>query len=390
MFDLTSIRIADIADMLVVSVCVFVALRWIQTTASRSLAIAAGSLVLVYAIAVTFDLHLTTLLFQFGLTIAAVVFVVVFQDDIRRAVERVLLAGRWRARSSNLDTNPHVETLLETVYSLAECRRGALIVLAGEEPLDAHLDGGTELLGQISQPLLDSLFDPHSAGHDGAVIIKDGFVTRFGVHLPLSENREKSQGLGTRHRSALGMSELSDAMIVVVSEERGHASIAQHGELHRNMKRDELRSSLNDHLKQVSTPRTRNLWSSLTSHPRTKMLSVFVAITAWLAIASHRDVVQRVFLVPIEYRNVPTDFHLPESARTEARVTFSATERAFQFVAPSALKVSIDVSEASRGKTEFTLTESSVRHPATLTVYRIEPRTVLLGRNEDRQSNEVR
>lgn len=379
MFDLTSIRIADIADMLVVSACVFVALRWIQTTASRSLAIAAGSLVLVYAIAVTFDLHLTTILFQFGLTIAFVVFVVVFQDDIRRAVERILLAGRWRARNSNLDTNPHVETLLETVYSLAECRRGALIVLAGEEPLDAHLDGGTELLGRISQPLLDSLFDPHSAGHDGAVIIKDGFVTRFGVHLPLSENREKSEGLGTRHRSALGMSELSDAMIVVVSEERGHASIAHHGELRRNLSRDELSEILSSHLATVAEESRPRLWTRLISHPRTKMMSVLIAFVAWISVSSNRDVVQRVFLVPIEYRNVPAKIELPESIHTEARVTFSGTDRAFQFVAPGALKVSVDLSDAAAGKDEFTLTDSNVRHPATLKVYRIEPRTIRLS-----------
>lgn len=390
MFDLSSIRIADIADLLIVSLSVFVVLRWIQTTASRALAIAAAVLVIVYAVAVTFDLHLTTLLFQFGLTIAAVVFVVVFQDDIRRAVERILLAGRWRSRSSNRDTNPHVETLLDTVYSLAECRRGALIVLTGEEPLGAHLDGGTELLGRISQPLLDSLFDPHSAGHDGAVIIHNGFVTRFGVHLPLSENREKSAGLGTRHRSALGLSELSDALIVAVSEERGHASIAYHGELRRSVQRDELRASLKNHLKQTSTARTTNLWSVLVNHPRTKLLSVLISVAAWLAVASNHDVVQRVFLVPIEYRNVPKQLHLPETIQTEARVTFSGTERAFQFVAPSALKVSIDLSEAARGKTEFTLTESSVRHPGTLTVYRIEPRIIQFENDTGKSAIETR
>lgn len=384
MFEMSSIRFADVADMFVVSVCVFVVLRWIQTTASRALAIAAGGVVILYGVAVTFELYLTTLLFQFGLTVATVVFVVVFQDDIRRAVERILLAGRWRGRNSNLDTNLHVETLLNTVYGLAESRRGALIVLADEEPLDTHLDGGTELLGQISQPLLESLFDPHSAGHDGAVIIKDGFVTRFGVHLPLSENRRKSEGLGTRHRSALGLSELSDAMILVVSEERGHVSIAQHGELHRNVERDELRSTLNDHLKSSCTPGSTNPWSFLINHARTKLLAVCVSITTWLAIASDRDVVQRVFFVPIEYRNVPANFHLPPSAPTEARVTFSGTERVFQFVAPSALRVSIDISEVSRGKNEFTLTESSVRHPALLTVYRIEPRTVQFVQNEGR------
>lgn len=375
---LNALRLADAADMFIVSVCVFIVLRWIQTTASRGIAVASGAFVAVYVVAVRFDLYLTTLLFQFGLTVAAVVFVVIFQDDIRRAVERILLASHWHGHKPGSATQSNVDTLVDTVFDLADNRRGALIVMSGDEPLDAHLDGGTELVGRISQPLLDSLFDPHSAGHDGAVIIENGFVTRFGVHLPLSENREKSKGLGTRHRSGLGLSEHSDALIIIVSEERGQASIAHQGELDRNVSRDTLREAIGRHLTVVAAETRATLWSRLTNHPRTKLLSVLIAFAAWLSVASGRDLVQRVFLVPIEYRNVPTELQLPESIPTEARITFSGTERAFQFVAPSALKVSIDLSDAARGKDEFTLTDASVRHPATLTVYRIEPRTIRL------------
>lgn len=377
MFDfLDSVHLADLADMLIVSVCVYVALRWVQATASRGLAIAAAVFAAIDLLAIQFDLQLTAMLFQFGLTIAAVVFVVVFQDDIRRAVERVVLAGRWRNERHASATQPHLDTLLNTAFDLAESRRGALMVLAGEERMDAHLDGGTELLGRISQPLLESLFDPHSAGHDGAVIIENGFVTRFGVHLPLSDNREKSAGLGTRHRSGLGLSELTDALVVVVSEERGQVSIATHGELRRDLSRENLEVALCSHLRDIKAESRPSFRERLTRHPRTVMLSVVVAFLAWLAVASDRDEVQRVFVVPIEYRNVPATITLPTTIRTEARVTFSGTDRAFQFVAPSTLKVSVDLTEAAHGKDQFTLTESSVRHPATLTVYRIEPRTI--------------
>ncbi|MDA0590258.1 MAG: diadenylate cyclase [Planctomycetota bacterium] len=379
MFDfLNAVHLTDIADMLAVSICVYVALRWVQVTASRGLAIAAAVFAAIDLLAIQFNLQLTAMLFQFGLTIAAVVFVVVFQDDIRRAVERILLAGRWRSESHASATQPHIDTLLRTTFDLAASRRGALIVLAGEERMDTHLDGGTELLGRISQPLLDSLFDPHSAGHDGAVIIDNGFVTRFGVHLPLSENREKSAGLGTRHRSGLGLSELTDALVVVVSEERGHVSIARQGELRRDVTREELEVALSSHLRDIKAESRPSLLERLTRHPRTMLLSVVVSVLAWLAIASDRDVVQRVFVVPIEYRNVPATITLPPTIRTEARVTFSGTDRAFQFVAPSVLKVSVDLAEAAHGKEQFTLTESSVRHPTNLTVYRIEPRTIRL------------
>lgn len=378
MFDLNSLRLADLADVLIVSLCVYAGLRWIQTTASRGLAIAATALIVVDVLAEQFDLHLTTQLFRFGLTIGAVVLVVVFQDEIRRAVERAALNSRWRKRNSGTATQPHLETLLQTTFDLAGVRRGALIVLAGDEPLDSHLDGGTELVGRISQPLLESLFDPHSAGHDGAVIIDEGFVTRFGVHLPLSENRERSAGLGTRHRSGLGLSELSDALVVIVSEERGQVSIARHGELNRGVSKEELSAALSQHLADVHVESRPGILKLMGRHPRTRIMAFLISLLAWLLVASDRHVVQRMFVVPIEYRNVPADFDLPDSIRTEARVTFSATDRAFQFVAPSALKVSVDLSEAAHGKTQFALTESSVRHPATLTVYRIEPRMIQL------------
>lgn len=379
MFDfLNSVRPADLADMAIVSVCVYIVLRWVQTTASRGLAIAAGVFAAVYMLAVEFQLHLTTMLFQFALTIAAVVFVVVFQDDIRRAVERALLAGRWRSEPHKSATHPHIETLRATAFGLAEARRGALVVLAGEEPLDSHLAGGTELLGHISQPLLDSLFDPHSAGHDGAVIIENGFVTRFGVHLPLSQNRDKSAGLGTRHRSGLGLSEQTDALVIIVSEERGQVSIASRGELRRNVTPEELQQAAAAHQREMAIEAQPGMRERLARHPRTKLFSILIAFTAWLAVASDRDTVQRVFVIPIEYRNVPTGVALPAAIRTEARVTFSGSERAFQFVAPSALKVSVDLSAAADGKDQFTLTETSVRHPPTLTVYRIEPRTIRL------------
>lgn len=379
MFDfLNSIRPADLADMAIVSVCVYVVLRWIQTTASRGLATASGAFAAVYMLAVEFQLHLTTMLFQFGLTIAAVVFVVVFQDDIRRAVERALLVSRWRSESKEAAVHPQIETLLETAFGLAEARRGALIVLAGEEPLDTHLDAGTELLGHVSQPLLDSLFDPHSAGHDGAVIIENGFVTRFGVHLPLSQSRGKSAGLGTRHRSGLGLSERTDALVIIVSEERGQVSIASRGELRRNVTREELQQAVTAYQRELAVEAQPGVRDRLTRHPRTKLFSILIAFAAWLAVASDRDAVQRVFAIPIEYRNVPTGVALPASIRTEARVTFSGSERAFQFVAPSALKVSVDLSASADGKDQFTLTDASVRHPPTLTVYRIEPRTIRL------------
>lgn len=374
---LQSIGFGDVADMLVISVCTYFSLRWIQSTSSRGLGYAAAAIVGVFLFARRFDLYLTTMLFEFGLTIGAVVIVVVFQEDIRRAVEGVLLMRIWRNRGGDVATSPHIETLVESAFDLASKNRGALVVIAGSEPLDRHLSGGEELLGRISQPLLESLFDPHSAGHDGAVIVAKGFVTRFGVHLPLSQDRQKSLGLGTRHRSALGLSESTDALVIVVSEERGQVSLARDGVLTRDVSRDSLSDSLKSHLKEAKKSKGRK--SVVFRHPRTKLASLAIAAAVWVMFAAERDIVRQVFVIPIEYRNVPTDVSISDSVPTEARVTFSGSERAFRFLAPSSLKVSLDVSDATAGKAIFNVTESSVRHPPSLSVDRIEPRSIRIN-----------
>jgi diadenylate cyclase len=378
----SSIDLSDIIDILIVSVCLYPLLKWLQTTSSRGPAFVAAFGGLIYAIAIQFDLHLTTVLLQFLFSIAAIVSVVVFQEDIRRAVALTRVTRRWWGRGQTSARQAEIDTIVTSAFNLAGRAHGALIVLPGAEPFAQHIDGGVELQGRLSCALLDSLFDPHSDGHDGAVIIRDGLVTHFAAHLPLSDDLEKVAQLGTRHRSGLGISERADVLVIIVSEERRQVSIAYHGELQRNTARSQLTEAIQNHIASFTTDsgvsRKAKLWSFLYRHPRSKLLAILLACVGWLLIASERDVVQRVFVLPIVYRNLPKNVDLPDSIPTEARVTFAASERAFQFVAPSALKVSVDLREASTGKDIFTLTESNVRHPSSLSVYRIEPRTIQL------------
>jgi DNA integrity scanning protein DisA with diadenylate cyclase activity len=121
--------------------------------------------------------------------------------------------------------------LVRTVDDLAKEKTGALIVIRGNDPLERHMNGGIPLDGQLSEPLLRSIFDSHSPGHDGAVLIEQNRVTRFAVHLPLSKDLQQLAHVGTRHSAALGLAELADALCLVVSEERGTVSTAENGRL---------------------------------------------------------------------------------------------------------------------------------------------------------------
>ena len=121
--------------------------------------------------------------------------------------------------------------IVRAIEQLIKNRAGALIVLPADQPIDRFTEGGVILNGRLPTPLLLSIFDPSSPGHDGAIVVEGDRVKKFGVHLPLAEKYQMYGNIGTRHRAGLGISEVSDAFTIIVSEERGTITIAHMGEL---------------------------------------------------------------------------------------------------------------------------------------------------------------
>jgi hypothetical protein len=272
-----------------------------------------------------------------------------------------------------------VDALVELAFSLAGRRIGALVVLPGHDVLVRHVHGGIELGGRVSRPLLESLFDPHSAGHDGAIIIEDGLVTHFAAHLPISKNPAQVGSYGTRHAAALGLSEQTDALVIVVSEERGVVSVAEQGRLRRMKEPAELKERLETFARRKLPLKRDQSWKHLVvSDWRSKILSAALASLAWLFLAYNPSTVQRTFVVPIEYRNVPPALELSDWAPSETRVTLSGTEPAFRLLEPATLKISIDLSKSIEGITTVHLTQKNLTVPPNVTVYRIEHATITL------------
>jgi diadenylate cyclase len=221
---------SDALDVAIVALLLYSALCWLRRS-HAALAVAGVALLgAVYLGARLLGLQLTTRVFQGTFAVLAVALVVIFQEELRRGFEELaaFALGQPGARRARLDAP---DVLAHALGELAGAKIGALVVLAGMQKLDRHLQGGHELGGQLSAPLLASLFDPHSPGHDGAVVIEDRSVVRFGAQLPLARGASLPRALGTRHSAAIGLSERSDALCLVVSEERGAISAARHGEL---------------------------------------------------------------------------------------------------------------------------------------------------------------
>ena len=371
-------RIVDAVDILLVSVFLYGSLLWFQRTASRGVLSGVTALAAVYFIARGLDMYLTALAFHTTFAVLLFILVVVFQEDLRRLLEHISALRSVRFRQSteiDLDLNE----LVESVFHMARSRTGALIVLKGREPLARHLHGGVALGGRISKPLLYSIFDAHTPGHDGAVVLDHDRIEQFAAHLPISRNSQEIAGRGTRHSAALGLSECSDSLTIVVSEERGVVSVAESGDLSEIATATDLEQRLKAFFAAKFPRTTQPVWKRfIVQHGQLKVLALSIAVAAWFVLAYDPHTVQRTFVVPTEYRNLPSNLLLDETAPNEARVTLSGSDRNFRFLEPGSLKVTLDLAGARAGYQEIPITDRNIRLPLNLLPYRIEPRIIRL------------
>jgi diadenylate cyclase len=333
----------------------------------------------VYLAAREIGLQLTAWILQGFFAVILIMLVVLFQRDLRQLFERIAVWGL--RRNSGLSTSDEtVLCLVETLSTLARHKHGALVVLPGKDPLDRHIEGGVRLDGRVSAPLLISLFDPDSVGHDGAVIVDGDIVTRFSVHLPLSRDFEQLGQLGTRHGAALGLAELTDALCLVVSEERGEISVARNHLLRMLPTREALETELEQFVQAKRTPeaRRRTLWSVLTTNWLEKTAAVGLALGLWVVFVSGGQGVRRERAAPVLVDNVPPGFEITAVEPKEVELTLSGPRRVFYTLADSDLEVRVDGFLAGLGRRTFQIGLQDVRHPEGLTVLNVTPATVQL------------
>lgn len=377
---LLDVTLIDIMDMLFVGVLLYTAIVWVKTT--RAAFVLRGMLVLavVYLVARQLDLQMTTWIFQGFFAILLITIVVIFQEELRQIFERIAV---WSLRSRpNVPLWSEVtDVLVRTAADLAKERVGALVVIRGSDPLDRHITGGIPLGGRLSLPILKSIFDPHSPGHDGAVILDRGVIIRFAAHLPLSEDFQQLTGLGTRHASALGLAEFSDAFCLVVSEERGEISYARDGKLRRVNDLQELNVALQEFLREKYPPEKAGNLSLqfLTRNWVAKAVSLALAFVLWYVFVPGSKIVEVAHSIPVKLENLPGDLELQEIQPPTVTATFSGPRRAFYLFDPGRLKVTVDVSLAELGRRTFQISEQNIRHPKDLTLQELTPSTLKIS-----------
>jgi diadenylate cyclase len=375
---LHNIRIQDILDIAIISVMISALLIWFKDRASRFVFLGITLVGAVYLLARFFQLYLTTLVLQGFFAILLFVLVVIFQEDLRRFFERLAMLGQFRKKSfADAAFNESAEIIAQTAADLARKKVGALIVLQGDDPLDRHLTGGKKLEGLLSQPLLESIFDPHSIGHDGAVLIDGNRLMRFGCHLPLSANAARHGSLGLRHTAALGLSERSDALCVVVSEERGTISLARGERISAIANASALRIELEAFFaKRMPLPNPQPILRWLKENPREKVIAIVLACILWVVFGYQRETIRRDFVVPIQYLNAPVEWVMEDPKVAEARVMLMGPAQAFQLLHPDTLKIALDLKQLQPGTQEITLKREMVKTPSNLSVVGINPERI--------------
>jgi uncharacterized protein (TIGR00159 family) len=238
----SNLRIQDAIDILIIAYVIYRIIDLIRGTRAVQMLIGLGVVCLIYLSSQSFQLYTLNWILDNFLSSILLVIVVIFQDDIRRALTRVG-ARTFLGREPQLQQQD-LEEIVRAAVALASKKIGALIVIQREVGLNQYMEVGTHLDAQVSRELIISIFLPASPIHDGALIIHQGRIIAAGCFLTLTTNPYVSKTLGTRHRAAIGLTEETDAIVVVVSEEEGTISLVREGRITRDMDAGTLRTTL--------------------------------------------------------------------------------------------------------------------------------------------------
>ena len=244
---ISSVGIADIIDIIIVAFLIYYVIKLVRQTRAFQLVKGFVYMGIIYFIVSAFNMSASSFIFNQLFRNIVIVMILLFQPEIRHAIESI---GRgdfrkfniFNLRSSDFSTESYrtaASNISKAAGNMSDTKTGALIVIEGKTLLGEIISTGSEIDSTITVPMIENIFFPKAPLHDGAMVIRDNRIHSAGCILPLTQN-DVSFELGTRHRAAIGMSEHSDALIVVVSEETGAISVAHNGTLERGITSGEL------------------------------------------------------------------------------------------------------------------------------------------------------
>ena len=369
-----------ILDVILISAALFFLYRTLLRLGTWKIVTGIFLAMVIFVAANVLDLKGINWLYSNLSQVAAIALIVIFQPELRKIFERAAsLGGRKLGKSG-----PALAALFaDAAFVLAKNRRGAIIVLPGKEPLKRWLTGGFNLYAEPTLPLILSIFDPNSPGHDGALVFRNGRLAYFSVRLPISKTGRLSEEFGTRHHAAMGLSEVTDALVIVVSEERGTVKTFVNGIVKKVDDQGELAEEIWSHWQTAASSgielndyRKRNLIPEMA-------ISLALALVFYsTVIISKMEIREKAFTVPVEYIAAPENLALRGDNPTEIKLQLAGPKSDLDKITPANLSVKIDLSQAKAGGQVFVVSKENIALPRGVKIVNANPSSIALSLEE--------
>ncbi len=375
LFDL--FRWQDGLDILILSYVFYHLYLWLRKKKALRMILAILALPVFYIVARWIDLPLSVWGLQNLWPVILIVVVVIFQEEIREVLGNVNLPAFLFGRPEKLAPGT-IDQIVEAAFQMADKKIGGLIVLQKRDDLNELIREKTPVDAEISEEILISIFHSQSPLHDGAVIVRGGRIRDAAALLPLSKSTSFPKEWGTRHRAGVGVTEISDAECIIISEERGEVLLACKGNLERKKGRNQLKESLDDLTPEADSKHKERAWvrGIFQDLPRKAVFLLLVCLL-WVFVIGIRQG-EVGFNIPIEYYSVPQNLTISGEPIKEVNVRLKGSERLLSTLRPDQIRMRIDLSGAHPGNNQISLSETNLITGPGITITKLNPRQIRL------------
>jgi diadenylate cyclase len=366
------IRWQDVVDIIIMSVLVYQLYGWFKHTKALQVVVGLGSLGVVYLATRSLGFYMTSWILQELGTVLFVLIIVIFQAEIRQALYRISPLRRLFGRQEGAPLFD-LQDFAEAIFSLATSRTGAIIVFQRSEPIDEYISNGIAIDSCINGQLISSIFNVGSPLHDGALIIRNGRISRASAHLPLSTSNEIPHYFGTRHRAGIGLAERSDAAVVIVSEERGEVSLALSRELSKVASSEHLALHLGQLLAYTEREEVRltvmrrlfrNFWA--------KLITVLLVSLCWLLITAKQGEIVTI-LAPVQFRNLSESLLLRKSDPEQVELQLKSVSSLIPIPKEGDVVAVVDLAKVQSGTNQVLIRKENISLPSGVVVTQVKP-----------------
>ena len=274
-FYIPRITVTDVIEIVIIAILIYYIMDWFKKTRAWTLIKGILVLLLFTGIAMLFQFNTILWIFKNTISVGVIAVIIIFQPEFRRALEQLgrknfifSLFSTDDTKSGRMIDRKVLNEIAKAVFAMAEVKTGALIVIEQDVKLGDYERTGIAIDAEVTSQLLINIFEHNTPLHDGAVLIRDNRIVSATCYLPLSDNLDINKSLGTRHRAGIGVSEVSDSITVIVSEETGGVSLAYNGMLYRGLTRDNFPTKIEELSKNEPITKKMRWWKGLGKHEK--------------------------------------------------------------------------------------------------------------------------